>query len=295
MTITITFARPTVRGPKLLLTAAVAVTLALSMLTMAGPNANAADPSPASVGLGTAGSYAVLAGSTITNTGATVITGDVGLHPGSSITGFPPGIVNGTTHAADAAALQAKNDLVTAYNDAAGRTPATTVPTELGGTTKTAGVYKSLSGTFGITGTLTLNGQGNPNSVWIFQMASTLITATNNSHVILINGASSCNVFWQVGSSATLGTNTAFVGTILASTSITANTGAKVQGRLLANTGAVTLDTNTVNNACISGGNGNGGGGDNDNNNGGKCGNDNGNNNDNHNDKNKGDNGHNGD
>ena len=194
--------------------------------------------------LGTAASFAVLAGSGITNTGASVIDGDIGSYPTTTITGFPPGTVGGTNHGGDSVTQGAKTDLTTAYNNAAGQTPASTVPTELGGTTLTPGVYKSAAGTFGITGTLTLN--GNASAVWIFQMASTLTTGSG-SRVVLTGGASPCNVFWQVGSSATLGTNSTFVGNILAYTSITLTTGATVSGRALARNGAVTLDTNTVN------------------------------------------------
>ncbi len=193
----------------------------------------------ASVNLGTAKSFAVLAGTTITNTGATTITGDVGLHPGNAVTGFTTVTLHGTEHLGDAVALSAKNALVTAYNDAAGATPVTNVPTELGGTTLKAGVY--ASDTLGLTGTLTLDGAG----VFIFQAGSTLITAPNSS-VALINGASACNVYWQVGSSATLDTTTSFKGTIMALTSIALNTGATLEGRALARNGAVTMDHNTI-------------------------------------------------
>ena len=203
-----------------------------------------------SVSLGTADSFAVLAGSTITNTGSSTLSGYLGLSPGSVVTGFPPGIVSGTQHIADAAASQAKVDLVTAYNSAASQS-ATTVPTELGGTTKIAGVYDSAAGTFGITGTLTLDAQGNPDAVFIFKTASTLITAASSS-VVLKNGAQACNVFWQVGSSATLGANSTFKGNILASSSATLTTGANVEGRVLAQNGAVTLDTNNITKAtCV--------------------------------------------
>ena len=198
------------------------------------------------VNLGTTSTFAVLAGSTITNTGATTITGNVGLHPGTDFPGQADVTLIGTVHLADAVALQAKNDLVTAYDDAAGRTPVTPIPSELGGTTLTPGVYASADGTFQITGTLTLDAQGDPEGVFIFQTTSTLITA-GDSNINLIGRAQFCRIFWQVGSSATLGTNSHFVGHILASESITANTGATVQGRLLARNGAVTLDTNTIN------------------------------------------------
>ena len=203
------------------------------------------------VGLGTTSSFAVLAGSTITNTGPTTINGDaggdVGLYPGTSFTGQADVTLSGTVHLADSAASVAKDDLVTAYNDAAGRTPVTTIPTELGGQTLTPGIYDSSDGTFHITGTLTLNAEGDPNGVFIFKTASTLITASG-SNINLINSARYCRTFWQVGSSATLGTNSHFVGHIFALTSITANTGATVQGQLLARNGAVTLDTNTITN-----------------------------------------------
>ncbi len=201
-----------------------------------------------SINLGTAGSYAVLAGSTITNTGSSVINGNLGLSPGTSVTGFPPGTLNGTQHIADTAADQAKTALDTAYSNAAGQTPVSTMPTELGGTTKFAGIYDSETGTFGITGTLTLDGQGDDSSVFIFKTASTLITA-GSSRVNLINGAQACHVFWQIGSSATLGTDSTFKGNILASMSITLTTGASVEGSVLAQNGAVTLDTNAVSQA----------------------------------------------
>jgi hypothetical protein len=199
-----------------------------------------------SVGLRTAHSFAVLAGAGVTNTGPTIVNGDLGTCPTPAITGFPPGVANGTIHAADAVACGAKDDLTIAYNDAAGRAATTTYsgPTDLGGTTLTTGVYKSPT-SFAITGTLTLDAQGDPNAVFIFQAGATVITAVN-SRVSLVNGAQACNVFWQVGSSATLGVGATFVGTILALTSITANTNATVLGRLLARNGATTLDSNTI-------------------------------------------------
>ena len=195
------------------------------------------------VGLGTATSFAVLGGSAITNTGPTTITGDIGSFPTPTETGLGTVTQNGVDHGGDAVTQQAKIDLTTAYGTAAGSGPPTSHATELGGSTLTPGVYNSP--TFGITGTLTLNTLGNPNAVFIFQMASTLITASNSS-VIVLGGGTACNVYWQVGSSATLGTGSNLIGSVLASTSITATTGATIQGRLLAETGAVTLDTNTI-------------------------------------------------
>jgi hypothetical protein len=218
------------------------LTVSLALVLAGAPRASAAQ---APVGLGTATSFAVLAGSTVTNTGPSTISGDLGVSPGSAVTGFPPGTVtDGVIHAADATAAQAQSDLTTAYNDAAGRTPSTSESGDLTGQTLTAGVYKSTS-SLNLTGTVTLDAQGDPSAVFIFQVASTLITGSG-SDVSLINGAQPCNVFWQVGSSATLGTNTTFNGSILALTSISANTGATVAGRLLARNGAVTLDTNTI-------------------------------------------------
>ena len=199
----------------------------------------------APVGLGTAGNFAVLAGSTVTNTGPSVISGSVGLAPGSAVTGFPPGIVlAGTTQIANGVALQAKNDLVTAYNDAAGRSSTATVSGDLAGRTLTPGVYTSAS-SLGLSGQLTLNAQGNPAAVFVFQAGSSLIVGSG-SQINLIGGAQACNVYWQVGSSATIGTSSSFVGNILALTSITMTTGATLQGSALARNGAVTLDTNTI-------------------------------------------------
>jgi subtilisin family serine protease len=196
--------------------------------------------------LGSAQSFAVLAGSTVTNTGSTVISGDLGVSPGSAVTGFPPGlVVSGAIHSADAATFAAQNAVTTAYNSLAGQACTLDVTgQDLGGQTLTAGVY-CFSSSAQLTGTLTLNAQGNANAVFIFKMGSTLTTASASS-VVLTNGASPRNVFWQVGSSATLGTATSFAGNILALTSITVTTGASVAGRTLARNGAVTLDANTV-------------------------------------------------
>ncbi len=220
------------------------------------------------VGLGTADSFALLAGSGVTNTGPSVINGDLGSSPTPAVTGFggaPNGTVNGSTHQADATAAQAQGDLTTAYNNAAGQGPANTLATELGGQTLTPGVYNSQSGTFGITGTLTLNAKGNPNAVFIFKTASTLISASA-SRVRLVNGAQPCKLFWKVGSSATLGTTSSFAGNILSLQSISVNNGVTVEGRLLARNGAVTLINDTVTRTpcgttSATGGGGNGGNG----------------------------------
>jgi len=196
--------------------------------------------------LGTEQSFAVLGGQTVTNTGPSVITGNLGVSPGSAVTGFPPGIVaGGTTHAADAVALQAQSDTTTAYDNLAGQTCTSDLTgQDLGGKTLVPGVY-CFSSSAQLTGVLTLNAGGDSSAVWVFKTGSTLVTASNSS-VLLINGGQPCNVFWQVGSSATLGTTTTFVGNILALTSIALQTGAKVSGRALARNGAVTLDSNTV-------------------------------------------------
>ena len=207
--------------------------------------------SPGSVGRGTAGDFAVLAGSTVTNTGTTVLTGDLGLSPGTSIAGFPPGEVRGAIHQTDEVALQAKKDLVTAYDDAAGRTSNATISGDLGGRTLTPGVYRGAP-SLHLTGTLTLDAQGDENAVFIFQApASTLITGSA-SRVLLIGGAQACNLVWQVGSSATLGTGSAFAGNILALQSITLNHGTTVDGSTLARNAAVTLDQNTISKAACS-------------------------------------------
>ncbi len=205
------------------------------------------------INLGTASTFGVLAGASIPNTGSTVINGNLGIHPASSVTGFAgvgaggPGVVNGVIHIANATAEQAKADLVTAYTAAAAlnNNPTNVDAADLGGQTLTAGLYRSAS-TLAISNAhLTLNAQGNIDAMWVFQMGSTLTTAAG-SQVILTNGAQARNVFWQVGSSATLGTNSVFKGTILALTSITATTGATIEGRLLARNGTVTLDANTI-------------------------------------------------
>lgn len=206
---------------------------------------SAAGAAVAPVGLGTAGSFAVLAGSAVTNTGPTILNGDLGVSPGTAITGFPPGIVNGTVHDDDGVAAGAQSDLTTAYNDAAGRTPTASVGAFIGaGQTLLPGVYKASS-SLEVGGSLILDGHGDPSAVFIFQIGSAL-TTDSASHVILTGGAQACNVFWQVGSSATLGTGSIFQGTILALTSITVTTGDTVLGRVLARNGAVTLDDDTI-------------------------------------------------
>lgn len=200
----------------------------------------------APVPLGSAASFAVLAGATVTSTGITTITGALGSGPGTAVEGFPPGTVSGMIHAGDPAATQAEADLTAAYNDAAGRTVAPiTVAGNIGGQTLAPGLYKSTSSLAISSGDLTLDAQGDANAVFIFQMASTL-TTTSGRQVILSGGARPANVYWQVGSSATLGTSTVFKGTIMAQISITLQTGATLHGRALARIGAVSLDANTV-------------------------------------------------
>ncbi len=195
--------------------------------------------------LGTAQSFAVLGGSTVTNTGPSVLTGDLGVSPGASITGFPPGTKTGTLHAADATSLQAQNDATTQYNALAGAAcTANLTGQDLGGKTLTSGVY-CFASSAQLTGILTLNAQGSGNATFVFKTGSTLTTASGSS-VVLINGGNPCGVAWQIGSSATLGTTTSFVGNLIALSSITLNTGAGIVGRALARNGAVTLDTNNI-------------------------------------------------
>ncbi|MEO7271062.1 MAG: ice-binding family protein [Vicinamibacterales bacterium] len=213
-------------------------------------SAAAAGGAAAAPSLGTAQSYAVVAGSAVTNTGPTTISGDLGLSPGSSVTGFPPGqFLTGAIHAADAAALSAQTSVTQAYNSLAGE-PCTQTLTgqDLGGLTLTPGVY-CFATSAQLTGTLTLDGQGNPAALFIFKTGSTLTTASGSS-VSLIGGASPCNVFWQVGSSSTLGTGSTFAGNILALTSITVTTGTTLNGRALARNGAVTLDASSITAPC---------------------------------------------
>jgi LPXTG-motif cell wall-anchored protein len=233
------------------LTIAMAVLIAVMIGTPTGVSG-----ATAPVNLATASTFGILANTTITNTGTSSVGGsaggDIGLYAGSSITGLSTLTISGTAHISDAVALTAKADLSSAYDNAAGRTPFTTIETELGGKTLVPGVYTSTAGTFGLTGTLTLDGQNDANAVFIFQMTKTLISASA-SKIVMINGARACNVFWQVGSSATLGTNSLFIGHILASTSVSATTGAVIYGSLHAKTGAVTLQSNKIMNiVCTS-------------------------------------------
>jgi Ice-binding-like len=197
------------------------------------------------VPLGTSANFAILAGSAITNTGSSAITGNIGVSPSLAITGFPPGTVTGTKDAGGPTAAQAQTDLTAAYNHAAaeGMTQDLTGQ-DLGGLTLTPGVYH-FDSSAQLTGTLMLDGLGNANSIFVFQIGSTLVTASN-AMIAAINGAKAANIFWQVSASATLGTGTVFVGNILAFTSITADTNSSVAGRLLARNGAVTLDTNVI-------------------------------------------------
>jgi hypothetical protein len=198
------------------------------------------------ISLGTAANFEVLAGSGVTNTGKTNVTGNLGVSPGTAVTGFGPGTVSGTiSTGVTSTAGTAQNDLTTAYNNAQGLTLCPiTVSGDLGGLTLAPGLYKSTS-SLAITGTLTLDAQGDANAVFIFQIASTLTTASG-ANIVLANGALASNVFWAVGSSATLGTNSVVKGTIMAYASITLTTGAELNGRALARVAAVTMDTNTI-------------------------------------------------
>ncbi|MGA8696520.1 MAG: ice-binding family protein, partial [Xanthobacteraceae bacterium] len=200
------------------------------------------------IDLGAATNFAVLVQATVTNAGATVVNGDIGLNPGISVTGFPPGTINGTIQIGNPPAVAANASLATAYAAAVAVPAGTPIIADLGGQVLSPGVYTAAAAATIASGNLTLDAQGDANAVWIFQIGSTLVTTATVGNVILANGAQASNVFWQVGSSATIGTNTTFQGTILADTSITVTTGDAINGRALGGavvaTGAVTLDTN---------------------------------------------------
>ena len=222
-----------------------ATAYAALIILIGGASAAQAQTAPS---LGAADSFAGLGSSTVTNTGPTVVTGDLGVSPGNAITGFPPGVVtSGTTDAGGSSSTGAQTSVITAANALLAQACTTSFGPgnqDLGGLILTPGVYCFASST-SITGTVMLNGQGNAGAVFIFRTGSTLVTASSSS-VVLINGAQPCNVFWRVGSSATLGTTTSFVGNILAVASITLTTNASILGRALAQNGAVTLDSNRV-------------------------------------------------
>ena len=241
-----TLHRPVKRG--------VAVAIAsLAVFALAAPSAHAAATTPSR---GTAASFAAVAATTITNTGATVVNGDLGVFPGTAVVGFPPGQVNGATHAGDAVADIAAQDAETAYVAADQPCDFTLSDPDLGGETLLPGVYCFTVSEIHLTGTLTLDANGNPNAAWIIKTGSTFVTASNSA-VVLTGGANPCNndnITWRIGSSATLGSSTSFLGNILASASVTLNTGAVTTGGLYGNTGAVSMDTNTVSTCANTGG-----------------------------------------
>ena len=204
--------------------------------------------------LATAGSFGVLGGSTVTNTGNTVVNGNVGVSPGTAVTGFPPGTAMGITYSAGGVAAGAQSDATAAYNGLAGMAATKYLTgTNLGGLTLTPGVYDFASSAQ-LTGILTLDGVGNGNALWVFLVGSALTTASGSS-INVVNSGSNDGIFWDIGSSATLGSTTAFAGNILASASITLGTGSTIGcGSALASTGAVTMDTNVISTGCSGGG-----------------------------------------
>jgi len=229
-------------------TTAPATSTASSSLAVVSSASTITGSSPlAAVALGSAANFAILAGTAVTNTGASTVGGNLGVSTGTSVTGFPPGSVTGAAFTgASSAAGSAQTDLTAAFNDAAGRSVgAVTVSGNLGGMTLTPGLYKSTSSLAISSGDLTLSCQGNANGVFIFQIASSL-TTTSGRQVVLSGGCQDKNIFWQVGSSATLGTTSVLHGTILAQSSITMNTGATLDGRALARSGDVTLAATTI-------------------------------------------------
>jgi hypothetical protein len=218
--------------------------LAVGLVCMASPVAAQAS----TIDLATAQAFVVLAGATVTNTGPSVLNGGLGVSPGTALVGFgPPAVVNGASHSADAVALQAQNDLTNAYNVAAGQpvSPSNDLSgTDLGNRLLKAGAYRFTSSAQ-LTGPLTLDAEGDPNAQFVFEITSALTTAPGSS-VVLVNGANPCNVYWQVGSSATLDTTTAFQGNLMALSSISLNNAATVIGRLLARNGQVSLINNVI-------------------------------------------------
>lgn len=225
--------------------AAVTSALLLVGLLSLQPRAYAAE---LPVDLGTAGTYAVLAGTEITNTLTTTLSGDLGLSPGAALTGFPPGIVDGATHVADSQAAQARSDFEMAFDDAGGRTPSESVNGDLNGFVLNGGVYKAASA-LAVTGTLTLDAQDDPNAVFIFQVGSALNTGAD-SRVRLINGAQVCNVIWLVGGSATLGAASSFTGTILADEAVLVGQDTIVDGRTLTRARATLADNSFTTPDC---------------------------------------------
>ncbi len=212
----------------------------------AGSAANNGACAQMPVDLGSAANFVVLAGSTVTSTGMSSVTGDLGVSPGTAVTGFPPGSVSGAKHAGDPTAAQGIADLTTAYNSVKGRTLCpVTVSGNLGGQTLAPGLYKSTTSLAVSSGDLTLDAGGDGDALFIFQMASTL-TTTAGRQIILSNGAKSANIYWQVGTSATIGTTSVFQGTIMADQAITLKTGAQLNGRALARIAAVNLDGNAL-------------------------------------------------
>jgi len=239
----------------LLSTLAIASVVLLGSCTSNDPTTNTDNPKGISVqstkmesvSLAGTSDFALLAGSAITSTGATNITGNLGLSPGTSIGGFPPGIIVGTKEINTNLATQGKLDLTAAYNDVAGRTSTdiVTLSGNIGGLTLTPGLYKTTSSLAISSGDLTFDAKGNANTVFIIQIASSL-TTTSGRKVFLKGSASASNIFWQVGSSATFGTTSVFKGTIMAMQSITFNTGATLDGRAFARTGGIVLAGNTI-------------------------------------------------
>ncbi|WP_430593201.1 ice-binding family protein [Humidisolicoccus flavus] len=202
------------------------------------------------IDLGVADSFSVLASASITNTGPSVLDQDIGLFPGTEVTGFPPGNVEGEEHITDEVAQQAQADLLVAFNNAAGQDSDAALSGGIGGETLTPGVYTASSSLL-LTGNITLDAQGDEDAIFLFQVGSALTTATSSS-ITMTNGGNGCNVFWQVGSSATLGTTTAFQGTILAGASISTGSGTTINGRALALGGSVTLiNTNFTTGNCV--------------------------------------------